>query len=341
MTTLATQEGLFQIPGTSIWVPDPTMDVPAWVDDLDIRIVFVTPEMARRWLDKHNTRNRKASKTVIARYETEMRGEDWTIAPDMIAFYAIEEIAGAVEALENGQQRLKAIANTGIGQWFIVGWGFPDIAGAATDTGRRRNAKDLYELNGIHLTQPQVGAVRAIEILRRLMAGTMASWNDNRNGPSIARTYEVGLELLTALEEYGTWSIASRMSNKACHARAPFHVAGAVHYLLCEQYGVETVTAFFERIMTPTELGEFDPRWRLHYLFSGQRGATGEKKWGPGKYAQLLIRGFNFLMDGVSVKEIRYEEDSWPKIGQRSSTTARRAHALRLARQAATAAGGG
>lgn len=97
-------------------------------------VVFVTPEMAERWL-KLNTRNRKLNERVVKMYARDMGSGAWLLTGEGIKF-------ASDGSLLDGQHRLAAIVKTGVTVPMFVMRGVDTAAQSVMDTGRKRTAAD-------------------------------------------------------------------------------------------------------------------------------------------------------------------------------------------------------
>lgn len=75
---------------------------------------FVTPELAKKWLEQNNGKNRSLSKGTVLSYANDMRAGNWD-----------SEVGSAIsfdsnETLKDGQHRLAAIVEAGVGIWTWV-----------------------------------------------------------------------------------------------------------------------------------------------------------------------------------------------------------------------------
>jgi hypothetical protein len=92
-------------------------------EDIRTEKVFVTPKKAAEWLAA-NTRNRSPSPAHVSTLERVMERGEWVLNGDAIRF-------GADGILQDGQHRLMACVNTGVGFWTLVVFG---LSPAAFDT---------------------------------------------------------------------------------------------------------------------------------------------------------------------------------------------------------------
>lgn len=103
-------------------------------------VVFVTPDMAERWLES-NTRNRKLNERTVKTYARDMGSGAWLLTGEGIKF-------STEGVLLDGQHRLAAIVQTGVTVPMFVMRGVSADAQAVMDTGRKRTSSDDLSIRG-------------------------------------------------------------------------------------------------------------------------------------------------------------------------------------------------
>ena len=101
---------------------------------------FITAEIAAEWL-KLNLKNRYISRGSVNAYADDLEAGDWDLSSDCICF----DTNGN---LMNGQHRLQACVDTGIGFWCLVAYNMPISAYRVIDFGRKRKLSDLEIMKG-------------------------------------------------------------------------------------------------------------------------------------------------------------------------------------------------
>lgn len=104
-------------------------------------VVFVTPDMAERWLKQDNTRNRNLNDKTVATYARDMGSGAWLLTGEGIKF-------STEGVLLDGQHRLAAIVRTGITVSMFVMRGVAPEAQTVMDTGRKRTSADDLSIHG-------------------------------------------------------------------------------------------------------------------------------------------------------------------------------------------------
>ncbi|NDF13206.1 MAG: hypothetical protein EB060_10400 [Proteobacteria bacterium] len=111
-------------------------------------LVFVTPEMARKWLEK-NVNNRNIRRHYVAKLRNDLRNNRFMTTHEGIAFNCNGE-------LKDGQHRLTAIAEEGIGAWLMVTSGLPNDAVPVINRGSIRTITDNGNMSGFSMSKQMV-----------------------------------------------------------------------------------------------------------------------------------------------------------------------------------------
>jgi hypothetical protein len=166
-------------------------------EGISARVVDVTPEIARRWLEKNHAENRSLSDSKIEAYASDMRGGFWRLTHQGICF-------DGDGTLTDGQHRLHAVIRSGATVKMLVfgneGAAFSD----PIDTGRARSVAFLIGQTtrmvaganvlrmletGYELNHPQTSS-EAAEVLERHASAIAALRSAPRfygmTGPTLA-----------------------------------------------------------------------------------------------------------------------------------------------------------
>lgn len=101
---------------------------------------LVTPSMAEHWLTHYNLRNRKMKPASSALYARQMASGFWT-SGSRIMFYKDGVLC-------DGQNRLKAVVESGVSCFFDILVGATQEEGANIDIGVKRSAHDALQIAG-------------------------------------------------------------------------------------------------------------------------------------------------------------------------------------------------
>lgn len=134
---------------------------------------FVTPEMALEWLVM-NTGNRNVSKADVEYLRDCILAGEFLLTHQGIAFWDDGELA-------DGQHRLHAIVEAGVGVWMYVTRGVARVMAQAIDRGRPRSNKDHLHFAGIKTDTRRVAACMCmINQYRVQRSETACRWSNSK-----------------------------------------------------------------------------------------------------------------------------------------------------------------
>ena len=116
-------------------------------------IVFIDPSGAEQMLKYNCVHNRAINKNQLTRLVTAMKRKRFTVSDSAICF----DSNGLVT---NGQHRLSAIVEAGIGQWCLIMINTDKEQGLQFDLGVSRSMSDRITFNGIPISRQECAAVR-------------------------------------------------------------------------------------------------------------------------------------------------------------------------------------
>lgn len=104
---------------------------------------FITPAMAKKWLEESNTNNRNLSKALVNKLANDILTGEWKHEHHQgIAFYKDGILA-------DGQHRLSAIVKANRGVWMLVSKDLDRATGATIDKHRPRSDADSISIGGL------------------------------------------------------------------------------------------------------------------------------------------------------------------------------------------------
>lgn len=111
---------------------------------METKVVTVTPDMARAWLEKNMKRNRPVMKSTVHSYARQMRNGTWNLTHQGIAFDENGELI-------DGQHRLSAIMEANIPVQMNVTYDVKRTPGEVftVDMGRKRTYANVMAMSGI------------------------------------------------------------------------------------------------------------------------------------------------------------------------------------------------
>lgn len=212
-------------------------DVPEWARKIGVGKGYVSPATAADWI-KRNTRNRKETPAVQARLARLMELYGFRVTTDAIGFFEDGTLA-------NGQNRLKSVILAGIGQIFVIVWNLPWESAEGLDIGNRRSAAAtaaiLCDDDRPKPNMPLMATYRTLLILQRVIKGTMASWKDSRNAPTLGEQVALYKELDLRPE----FKMAQGMWGRDETRLLPAPLAAAIYRVIRDAHGETYANTFF------------------------------------------------------------------------------------------------
>ena len=224
------------------------------------RIETITPAKARQYLEK-NTSNRPLRKSRVARYAGAMRGREWYVTNQGLAF-------NCDGSLLDGQHRLHAVIAAGVPVRMSVTRGLDRTSMFGIDTGVNRSVADIARVAGVsrEITTTMVSTARA------MIDGLNVKYTNQASAYTEEQIIEFVLKHYDAIEfacsiEFGK---VSHSAFRAVAARAWYTVN---RKSLGEFYEILT-TGFFKN-----EGGEWPIKLREFFLSAkGKAGGQGYRR---------------------------------------------------------------
>lgn len=145
---------------------------------------FVTPDLALEWLAR-NVNNRSVTRADVEYLRDCILAGEWKVTHQGIAFWDDGELA-------DGQHRLHAIVQAGIGVWVHVTRGVPRDNAEAIDRGRTRSNRDHLHFSGVKTNNRLVAACVCMTNQYRVERSESATrWSKRRLRPDeFAKFYD-------------------------------------------------------------------------------------------------------------------------------------------------------
>lgn len=116
-------------------------------------VVFIEPKDAEELLRLNCANNRALNHSRVKSLASDMRRGTFTVSDSAICF-------DSHGLLSNGQHRLNAIIEAGVGQWCLVMINTDKEQGLKFDLGTSRSMSDRITFNGVRITKKECAAVR-------------------------------------------------------------------------------------------------------------------------------------------------------------------------------------
>lgn len=214
------------------------------LEDFSVRVVIMTPALAKNILEIRNVSNRKVTPTNVRLIGKAMVEDKWDFNGDSIRF---DENGNMID----GQHRLLAIINTGVSVPMVIMTGIKKDAFDTIDIGTKRSASDIFSINKIK------NEVLTASVVKFIYAFKNGKYSANRNTVRNLQNHEIMdyYNSLPNIEE--SISFASKLKTKGQKLLAP-SVLGGMHYLLSE-VDPEMATEFMQQLYVGSNLSENSP----------------------------------------------------------------------------------
>lgn len=258
-------------------------------------VVLVTPNMASDWLSYRNyPRNRPLSKSVSAKYQTDMEKGRWALTPEGLIF----DTEGYIIS---GQHRLKAVANYGRPVAF---WVFPD------------ESRDIYDVvdQGYKRTAAHVLRVPYAPNVAAAARHLAALADGDRHGmprfPKVT-TPEI-------IETYRAWPEVSWYPAETVAIYGATSIPMAPHLAMLAQAArtdcIGRIAPWLEGLRTGADLAVGDPRLTLRTRFQGGIQVIGGVNRRDLAYA-LITKAWNAYAQDDALTVLRWmKTEVLPKV---------------------------
>lgn len=249
-------------------------------------IVQVTPDMARRWLDR-NIGNRNLRPRKVEKYARDMANGDWAIANDAICFTPDG-------VLSNGQHRLHAVIASGVTVTMVIGWNIPAESKSVMDTGGGRTPADAMGFHGWKNRVPLAASAKWLILHER---GQLAS----EGSGDITHT-EIVDYVIAHPDLHDVMSAATGLAGRIDTTTTA--LACAMH-LIAEHDGFDAARDFFDSLADLVGLEKGDPILAVVSRLRSLRTANSRAK--NRQIVDLLIRAYNMRKQGKKVRTIQLQ----------------------------------
>lgn len=212
-------------------------DVPPMPVDMNSEWLFITPLKAQMLLE-NMIPNRKVSPAHLDRIKDDMKKGQFHTTHQGVAILENGKTA-------DGQHRLRAIVETGLGQWILVTYGLSQDAMMAVDRGRMRTLAD-------HLHLVQKGHAIDVASAARVVAKARYAWEESKTRSQANDKYFSHYDLAPIVEHFIEDGYAEAMVNNARttanKAKIRASVGGAFYYLASSVHGSGVVEEFMSEV---------------------------------------------------------------------------------------------
>lgn len=261
-----------------------------------IQEIIVTPDIAKKFLEK-NTNNRSLCSKRVNRLANAMLRGEWQFNGDTV------RVAKSGRLLD-GQHRLSAIAQSGIAQRCLIVNGLDDEAFTTIDVGAARNAAQMLGMAGEKNTSATAAAARMYLLYKSVGKPVFGSPDKQPTHTQIVDFAEGNEELaLSAGQIKNKWCVRyiGPANTAFCH-----YVFSQVDKYACERFFSEIASGDFSYSNSPIKF--------LRELFIEERGQSGSPD--RSRRIALMFKAFRLYREGKESKILRLskDQDEWFKL---------------------------
>lgn len=265
--------------------------------DVYTQRIFITAEMARTMLRKNLENNRPMNSTRVSQYCRDMKSGRWKENGDTIKF-------SDEDKLIDGQHRLAAAVEGGIGFWSQVAYGVKQDAFLTIDRNQTRSTGQLLHL--VHGIQDY-----------NALSGCITWFSRFREGIMLGTTFRpTTIESAELLQEHPGLvdSVAAARRVITRFKAGTVAVVAVSHYLFSHQ-DASLAELFFDALATGAGLREMDPVYRLRERIISASSST-SKRIGTYELFALYFKAWLAEREQRTVQTLRWMPgESFPNIG--------------------------
>lgn len=265
------------------------------------KVITVTPEQAREWLDTLNHRNRPITQSTVDRYAYQIKSGTWKMNGEPIIF-------GVSKNLLNGQHRLKACVQAGKPFTTLVVHGIEDHAFDTMDDGRKRSLADVFAVQGESNYMVLASGVRFVWLYA---TGQITSRDLRREkGADTKQMMETTLEKHPGLRKSARYY--NMLRARPGGLLLPVSLVVGLHYL----FGLiddPKADEFFDTFQSGLELRDGDPIYLLRQrLIAGHKEASALLRTKAMYF--YTVTAWNAFMTGTKIRRMAMVGDLVPEI---------------------------
>lgn len=242
---------------------------------MEMKLVNVTPELAREWLD-NNEKNRPLRGDKVKAHARDMRNGEWRMVGDPIRIDAKGNLA-------DGQHRLSAVVESGVTVPFWILTGVDPEDRIVIDSGTMRRAGDQLVMDG---RRHGVRLAAAYRLIRAIEIGRPYDNSFKITNVELFETADQNPGLIDSL-------LATDGLSRQIHT-SPTN-ATVVHYLGTKKIPTTTYQ-FFDKLASGAEMSKTDPA----LLFRNRMTSGFEKPTGVGQL-YLMLKALTNTKEDVQV----------------------------------------
>ncbi|MET9339229.1 hypothetical protein [Nonomuraea sp. NPDC003804] len=255
-------------------------------DGVTYELVYVTPDMAQRWLYRNNG-NRPLRKDVVAKLARDLQAGRFMENGDAIRVSADGDLA-------DGQHRLNAIVESGVGAWMLVVSNLPAAARDTVDDGVKRTMADRLSFHG------EASPKTLAAVVRRALMWERRTYANATYQPSALEAFEF-------LDQNPDLRDAAAAADHHRKARQLSASTIGLCWWLFARLNADQCTEFFDRLSDGAMLAGGHPILTLRNRLSVLNAQPGRV---PASHVTALtIKAWNYFRDGADLRTIRHADN--------------------------------
>lgn len=272
--------------------PTDPENMPDDADDIVVKRVFVTPEMAGDWFAL-NTNNRPIVASRVNQIAQAIARGEWVCNGDTIKL--------ANDRLLDGQHRLLAVQQAGIGIDTFVAWKLPPDVFVTIDTNRPRSPGDTLGFLGYKRSN-RLAAVVRLQWLYETVNGN----------PRASAHTPTRQQLVEVVARHPRLEDAIRLSERARVVADRAYLAFLLYQFSIRDEGAAEL--FTDLLGSGANLAEDHPVYRLRERLLSDRVQLRKPSWDL--TMALTIKAWNAFYYRTPLRQLKWRsaDESWPSI---------------------------
>lgn len=270
------------------------------------RVILVTPEIAKQWLD-NNSMNRKINALTVDFYADQMKRGKWAFTSEHI-------IIGKSGRLLDGQQRLSAIIKANVSLYFAVAFNVSEETFPFINQQKKRTPGDVFKINGVIDSTTQASIINRYVTLRKgLITSTHNGSFNSRDRAYIKLGISDMLDIYTSAAQF--WDQVKNESRKFYkrfrHLSTADYGSYAAYLILDKHHNDEFVFEFFEQLSSG---GMSIKNNTINVLREklANNAISHTKMTGLVKHS-LIVKTWNAYVLGKNIKNLFFNQDKESK----------------------------
>ena len=282
---------------TAAPAPEPKRTVtPVYNGTVKASVMSVTPRMAEEWLIR-NTHNRNVTDNVVKRIARDILNGQYHLNGETIKL----AMDGTVL---DGQHRLWAIMESGIGVWTVVITGLPMEAQDTVDRVKTRGIADALRMAGVPSANVLAGAISSAIIIQSDTPGDLS-----KGWPSVP-------EALDYLDKHPQIHASIPIGEALSRVMKTSSVSAAGLHHVFAMIDEEDADFFFDKLTTGADLAADSPIYRLRDFM--HREITVQRRVNRVRLHAYYIKAWNAYREGRTLQFLKWSTggshpESFPK----------------------------